>query len=88
MAKYVDEGVPTSEHLKIRSTKVKTDIESIPQDHVLLRLLWLSVDPYLRGKMSNQQEGLYVSAFALNEVWLDSIVVLVWLIHVPYTYIC
>ncbi|KAL3742164.1 hypothetical protein ACJRO7_017619 [Eucalyptus globulus] len=67
LAQYVGEGVPTSEHLKLRTSNLKITKDVLPDDHVMLRLHWLSVDPYLRAKMSSQQDGLYLSQFHLNQ---------------------
>ncbi|RVW38882.1 2-alkenal reductase (NADP(+)-dependent) [Vitis vinifera] len=68
MVAYAAKGIPTSDHLKLRTTKLSLDADSIPKDHVAVELLWVSVDPYLRGRMSGQDEGLYFSQFALDEV--------------------
>lgn len=68
MAAYVPDGVPSSDHLKLRAKKISLDVSSIPNDHVAVELLWVSVDPYLRGRMSGQNEGLYFSQFTLDEV--------------------
>ncbi|XP_034701467.1 2-alkenal reductase (NADP(+)-dependent)-like [Vitis riparia] len=68
MVAYAARGIPTSDHLKLRTTKLSLDADSIPKDHVAVELLWVSVDPYLRGRMSGQDEGLYFSQFALDEV--------------------
>ena len=68
MSAYAAEGVPTSDHLKLRTTKLSLDANSIPDGHVAVELLWISVDPYLRTRMTGHDDGLYFSQFALNEV--------------------
>ena len=68
LSAYVAIGVPTAAHLKLRTGKLSLDFHSIPDDHVAVELLWVSVDPYLRGRMSGQEEGLYFPQFALDEV--------------------
>ena len=68
MSAYAAEGVPTSDHLKLRTTKLSLDANSIPDGHVAVELLWISVDPYLRTRMTGRDDGLYFSQFALNEV--------------------
>ena len=68
LSAYVAVGVPTTDHLKLRTRKLSLDLYSIPEDHVAVELLWVSVDPYLRGRMSGQEEGLYFPQFALDEV--------------------
>lgn len=73
MVAYAAKGIPTSDHLKLRTTKLSLDADSIPKDHVAVELLWVSVDPYLRGRMSGQDEGLYFSQFALDEVHISQL---------------
>uniref|UniRef100_A0A1D1Z3Q1 NADP-dependent alkenal double bond reductase P1 n=1 Tax=Anthurium amnicola TaxID=1678845 RepID=A0A1D1Z3Q1_9ARAE len=65
---YADEGLPTTDHLQLRERKLVVDDGSIPEGHVVVRLLWLSIDPYLRSRMTGRSDGLYVSQFELNEV--------------------
>ena len=73
MVAYAAKGIRTSDHLKLRTTKLSLDADSIPKDHVAVELLWVSVDPYLRGRMSGQDEGLYFSQFALDEVHISQL---------------
>ena len=55
-------GMPTMETFKIIATEVPQ-----PKDgEVLVRTLYLSVDPYMRGRMTDRKS--YVDPFALNEV--------------------
>ena len=65
---YTAGGVLTADHLKLLTIKLSLDLHSIPDDYVAVELLWVSVDPYLRGRMSGQEEGLYFSQFAFDEV--------------------
>lgn len=65
---YALEGVPNSHHLKIRNQKLSLAIESIPHQNVAIQLLWISVDPYLRTRMTGHEDGLHFSQFAIDEV--------------------
>uniref|UniRef100_A0A7C9AYR2 2-alkenal reductase (NAD(P)(+)) n=1 Tax=Opuntia streptacantha TaxID=393608 RepID=A0A7C9AYR2_OPUST len=67
MAAYAKEGVPSSDHLKIRTVSVSLALESIPDDHVAIQSLWISVDPYLRSRMTGADGGLAVNQFPLNQ---------------------
>lgn len=54
-------GMPTPDNFKIENVEVPQ-----PKDgEVLVRTLYLSVDPYMRGRMSDRKS--YVPPFALNE---------------------
>lgn len=66
LTSYVPEGTPTSDHMKLRQSHVSFD--SIPDGHVVIQTLYLSVDPYLRTRMTGVDGGLYFSQFPLNEV--------------------
>ncbi|KAM5580631.1 2-alkenal reductase (NADP(+)-dependent) [Rosa sericea] len=66
MAAYAPEGIPTSDHLKIRCVSLALD--AIPEQHVVLETLFVSVEPYLRGRMTGLEEGLYFAQFNLTEV--------------------
>lgn len=54
-------GMPTLDNFRI----VETDVAQPTDGQVLLRTLYLSVDPYMRGRMSDRKS--YVPPFALNE---------------------
>ncbi|MFC7373243.1 NADP-dependent oxidoreductase [Fictibacillus iocasae] len=54
-------GMPNSEHFRTESIPVK-DPEN---GEVLLKTLYISVDPYMRGRMNDRKS--YVPPFALNE---------------------
>ncbi|WP_181347582.1 NADP-dependent oxidoreductase [Thalassobacillus sp. CUG 92003] len=55
------EAEPTQEHLNI----VESSIPDLKQGEVLLRTLYVSVDPYMRGRMSDAKS--YVASFELNK---------------------
>ncbi|KAL9670828.1 hypothetical protein QQ045_008386 [Rhodiola kirilowii] len=66
LTRYVPEGIPTSEHMKLINTEISFD--SIPDGHVAIQSLYFSVDPYLRTRMTGLEDGLYFSQFPLNQV--------------------
>ena len=55
-------GVPTDENFQL----VETEVPSIADGEVLLRSLYISVDPYLRSRMREGKS--YVQAFELGQV--------------------
>ena len=55
-------GVPTDENFQM----VETEVPSIADGSVLLRSLYISVDPYLRGRMRESKS--YVPPFQLGQV--------------------
>lgn len=70
VAAYSPEGVPTSDHLKLRTVSLSLAHESIPDDHLIVETLLLSVDPYLRGTITGTLEGLFIPQYQLNQVHL------------------
>lgn len=61
-------GMPSSDNFKIEETGMPE-----PKDgEVLLRTLYLSVDPYMRSRMNDRKS--YVPPFALNEVITGGVV--------------
>lgn len=54
-------GAPTHEHINI----AETETPEPKQGEVLVKLLYVSVDPYMRGRMSDAKS--YVAPFQLNE---------------------
>ncbi|KAB1201974.1 (+)-pulegone reductase [Morella rubra] len=68
LAAYAPKGVPTSDHLKLRSVPLSLAADSIPDGHVAVESLLISVDPYQRTRMTGLDEGLYFPQFNLNEV--------------------
>ncbi|WP_082232485.1 NADP-dependent oxidoreductase [Halobacillus massiliensis] len=55
------ETTPTHEHLKI----VETEQPSPSEEEALVQMLYISVDPYMRGRMNDSKS--YVDPFQLNE---------------------
>ena len=55
-------GVPVADNFKI----VEAEMPQPGEGEVLIRTLYLSVDPYMRGRMSDRKS--YVAPFALNAV--------------------
>ncbi|OVA11496.1 Alcohol dehydrogenase superfamily [Macleaya cordata] len=68
LSAYVEGGLPTSDHLKLQKNRLTVSVDSIPDRHVLIQLLWLSVDPYPRTRMTGHLDGLYFPPFPLNQV--------------------
>ncbi|PNX66201.1 NADP-dependent alkenal double bond reductase p1-like protein, partial [Trifolium pratense] len=68
LAAYCPEGVPTSDHLKLRTVTLSLAVDSIPHNHLAVETLLLSVDPYLRGRITGILEGLFISQYQLNQV--------------------
>jgi len=54
-------GVPTRENFEV----VEADVPSAGGGEILVRNLWLSVDPYMRGRMNESKS--YVPSFELGE---------------------
>jgi NADPH:quinone reductase len=55
-------GMPTHENFEIR----ETEISQPGQGELLIRTVYISVDPYLRGRMNDTKS--YIPPFQLNEV--------------------
>ncbi|WP_207060786.1 NADP-dependent oxidoreductase [Motiliproteus sp. SC1-56] len=55
-------GLPAKEDFSL----VSNPIESLKDDEVLVKNLWMSVDPYMRGRMVDRES--YVPPFALDAV--------------------
>ncbi|KAJ7948147.1 2-alkenal reductase (NADP(+)-dependent) [Quillaja saponaria] len=68
LAAYASDGVPNSDHLKLRNVKLSLAADSIPDRHVAVETLFLAVDPYLRSQMNGRDDGLYLPQFQLNQV--------------------
>ena len=68
LAAYAPDSVPTSHHLKLRTIQVSLSPDSIPEGHVALEILFVSVEPYLRTKMSGLPDGLSAKQYELNQV--------------------
>jgi NADPH-dependent curcumin reductase CurA len=56
------QGTPTEENFKI----VETPLPEVGPGQVLVENLYMSVDPYMRGRM--RAEGVYAAPFELNQV--------------------
>ena len=61
-------GMPTEDNFKI----VDAEMPRPAEGEVLIRALYLSVDPYMRGRMNDRKS--YVPPFALNEVVTGGVV--------------
>jgi hypothetical protein len=68
LAAYAPEGVPTSDHLKLRTVPLSLRIDSIPDHHLIVQNLLISVDPYHHAQMTGLEDGLYSPQFKLNVV--------------------
>ncbi|KAJ0110471.1 hypothetical protein Patl1_02011 [Pistacia atlantica] len=68
LAAHAPEGVPTSDHLRLRTVNISLAVDSIPNSHVVIETLYISIDPYLRAIMTGIDDGLYLSQFQLNQV--------------------
>ncbi|XP_054816413.1 2-alkenal reductase (NADP(+)-dependent)-like [Prosopis cineraria] len=68
LASYAPEGVPTSDNLKLRTVRLSLASDSIPDGHLAVELLYVSVDPYLRSRMSGRLDGLDSDQYPLNQV--------------------
>ncbi len=65
------EGTPTMSNFKI----IEEETDSLQEGEVLLRLEYVSVDPYLRGRMSDAKS--YIPPFELNKPIVSGCVALV-----------
>ncbi|PKI68591.1 hypothetical protein CRG98_010995 [Punica granatum] len=70
LSAYAVKGVPTSDHLKFRTVSLPVAADSIPDGHVAVELRLVSVDPYVRTRMTGRKDGLYFPPFELSEVKL------------------
>src|SRR5918912_621609 len=62
--KQYPEGMPTEDIFEI----AKVDIPQPKDGEFLVRNIWMSVDPYMRGRMRSPQEAKsYTSSFQLNK---------------------
>ncbi|MCB2113870.1 MAG: NADP-dependent oxidoreductase [Parvularculaceae bacterium] len=55
-------GLPTAENFDIRTA----DLPALNSGELLMRTVWMSVDPYMRGRMRPDVKS-YIPPFALNE---------------------
>ncbi|KAJ6849303.1 polygalacturonase-like [Iris pallida] len=68
MKAYAESGRPTEDHLELRARRVATDAESIPDGQVAVQVLWVSVDPFLRSRMTGRLDGLSLDPYPLGQV--------------------
>ncbi|XP_077243655.1 2-alkenal reductase (NADP(+)-dependent)-like [Tasmannia lanceolata] len=68
LCSYSAQGLPTSDHLKIFKSYLMISDDIIPDHHVLVKVLKLSVDPYFRQTITGLQDGLYLPQVELNQV--------------------
>lgn len=66
VASYAPTGVPNSDHLKLR---IVTLSDSIPDDHVAFKILYVSIDPYMRTQLSGLHDGLSLPQIPLGQVY-------------------
>ncbi|XP_071727092.1 2-alkenal reductase (NADP(+)-dependent)-like [Rutidosis leptorrhynchoides] len=71
LAAYAPENVPNSDHLKLRTVNVSLQHDSIPDQHVVLQVLLISVDPYLRSMITGRVGDLYMPPHPLNKVMTE-----------------
>ncbi|WLR44378.1 NADP-dependent oxidoreductase [Bacillus carboniphilus] len=62
------EGMPTANNFK----QVDTDIPSLKEQEILVKSIYISVDPYMRGRMVDRKS--YIPPFALNEAITGGVV--------------
>ena len=56
------QGIPTAANFTLAETELKT----LPDQQVLVRNLFMSVDPYMRGRMNDRKS--YVPPFEIGKV--------------------
>src|SRR5699024_6399322 len=56
------QGMPDSNTFNV----VQTNVEEIKENQVLIKTLYVSVDPYMRGRMEDTES--YVEPFKVNQV--------------------
>ncbi|PKI68589.1 hypothetical protein CRG98_010993 [Punica granatum] len=67
LSAFASDGIPTSDHLRFRTVDLPVSVTSIPDGHIAVEILSISVDPYLRTRMLGREDGLYFSQFKLDE---------------------
>ncbi|KAH9782652.1 NADP-dependent alkenal double bond reductase P2 [Citrus sinensis] len=60
-------GFPKESDMKITTGSIKLKVPEGSKDTVLLKNLYLSYDPYMRGRMSKLDKPLFVASFKLGE---------------------
>jgi len=54
-------GIPTAANF----TRAQIELKTLPDEHVLVRNLFMSVDPYMRGRMNDRKS--YAPPFAIGK---------------------
>ena len=73
MASRIGQEIRLKQYSKGMSTEdifelAKVDVPEPNEDELLVRNIWMSVDPYMRGRMRSPQETKsYLSSFQLNK---------------------
>lgn len=69
LSAYASEGMPTFDHLKFRTINLLAPASRLdPRFSCSPRVLMISVDLYLRMRITGRSEGLYISQFKLDNV--------------------
>ena len=55
-------GLPTAENFKLK----KVQLDAIVDQEILVKNIFMSVDPYMRGRM--REDAVYAQGYPLNEV--------------------
>ncbi|XVF84228.1 hypothetical protein PTKIN_Ptkin17bG0009000 [Pterospermum kingtungense] len=63
LKKYVNYGLPKESDMEITESSIQLKVPEGTKDAVLLKNLYLSCDPYMRGRMKNLKTSSYVSSF-------------------------
>lgn len=67
--KKIPTGMPSEdEHFEIKEEKIDLDSVTLLKGHILVKNLYASVDPYMRGRMRDPKIRSYVPAFETNSV--------------------
>ena len=61
--KQYPKGVPTEDLFE----HVKVDVPEPKVGELLIRNIWMSVDPYMRGRISAEETKSYIDSFQLNK---------------------
>jgi NADPH-dependent curcumin reductase CurA len=66
--KEIPKDFPVPGQTTVYDTSVSIDLDTVPLNGgILVKTLYLSVDPYLRGRMRDAKTRSYMSAFQLGE---------------------
>jgi NADPH-dependent curcumin reductase CurA len=61
--KQYPKGMPTEDIFEL----VRVDVPEPNEGEFLVHNIWISVDPYMRGRMKSPQAKSYISSFQLNK---------------------